>query len=423
MIFVLATALIAAATSLLTPKKSIASLQGVAIAFLVFFPNVFSGAILNSKSGETWVNLPSVFAFIIGTVALARTPAENRTNLAKNGLYLLFIGISLASIFTIFGAGRAGIISLFNTILGPMLLALSIANSLRNSILLRQRLEKWIISLSIFQAILALLQFALRDNLLFSEMHSRFQTWFSIGNYSRSQGTLDHPLVLGSFLLLGLSLVLWTRSNASKWALSFLLMSGILVTQSRSALILATILLLFSVFLARRVNVFASVLLSAVGGLFLWSLPVVQAAIYSLVGKSFNDFGSTQARLDSLDYFANNIAEFLLGGHGFTASFSLKSSSILNTTLENGPLMWLYDLGLPAVLCILAGFVLFVSPLNVSWVQVVPMAITAASLSYSSVAVSPLATLTWFVALIYAGKVGTTNAPVRDSLNSRDSQN
>lgn len=378
-------------------KNALPKLQFFALIVFVLFPAVASAAFQGAKFGETVFHIPSVVGFVVAVISLSRSRENWSSQSFRVGLGILALGIGIGLVFTYGSTGRAGLIALFNCLIAPICLAISIATSLhsdRNSKRLLGNLVTWAACL---ESVLSIVQFASRSNLIYTQQLVNYQPFYNITTYSRAQGTFDHPLILACFLVLGLCVVSVSNPFWLKWPVVALLLTGIVLSQSRTALILAFAVILTGFLISRGRRISISLMLSAILGFILWNLPVVQDGISSLMGKIGNDYGSTQARLDSFGYFTNHIYTFLFGANGFTSSFDLKNASVLNSSLENGILMWLYDLGIISLLFIILGYTIAVKQQNSYKDFVAPLSVTVMVISFSSIASSPVTSLIWFL--------------------------
>jgi len=408
MIFASAIAFLGALLALLASRKYILRLNLIAIGFLIFFPTVASAGASNIGVGEAFLHFPSVFGFAVAIVTLTRETSQT-TRSGKTGLWILFVGIGLATAITLTETGRSGLISLANCMISPILLSLSTLKLFRNYQEFRGNLVRLFIWSGLLETLLASAQYLQKSNLIFSQQLIDYQYWYSAASYTRSQGTFDHPLILATFLLLALVLTLTTLESWWKWPVALILLVGIILTQSRSAVSLAIFSLAISFLISRTVRLVPSLIVSLFLALSIWNLDVFQQALLSLLGKNENDYGSSQARADSLAYLMQNPTEFLFGLNGFTSSFALKSTSVLNATLENGVLMWLYDLGIVCFTSVVFGFLSQLRPVSINSKTLIPTTLTIMVISYSSISASPVATYIWLTGFIFICNISKLN--------------
>lgn len=393
---------IVAVVSVFVSKESLAKINLVAIVAYVVFPGVVSAAILGAEPGDTYLEIPVALGFIVSLATLFRIRPKAKSNFYSVGVFLFFFGLLLSVIFTFFGTGRSGLIGLFNSLIGPFVIALGTFRLFSTWPDWKRKFIRLIVALGIAQAAIALLQFGLQQNIFYDTLHASYQTWYRLGVFSRAQGTFSHPLVMSTFLNFALGLTISTvRQSYIKWPISVAMLAGILLTQSRAGFAIAILLILFGIITITNVRLITSILASGISAWLIWNLTSIQDGLLALFSKASNDYGSTQSRLDSFALFISDPIGFLFSPGGFTSSFELKNSSILNASLENGALMWLYDLGLVSTLCLMLGFLLMVGLSRMGKTTVIPIAVTFLVTSFSSIAASPLTTLVWLTSMFF----------------------
>jgi len=394
------TVLVAALLGLSAKKSSVETSHVIALALFFIVPSVASAWVSNARNDEPYLNLPSVFAFVISITFLTRPLSTSKLNGKPLNSWTLLFGIALAVFVTYSGTSRSGLLSLFNCFIAPLALVLSFSVLLKDNERLRAKLTSLLITLAVSESILASVQFYVRSNLLFTDLFRYYQPWFDPSNYSRSQGTFDHPLILATFLLFGICLTIAHVSHWTKWPICLVLILGLILTQSRSGLGIAIAAVLVSFIFSKKMRLSLSFGASIILAGVLWSWSFVQEGVFSLVNRSNNDYGSTQARFDSLGYFYQHMPDFLFGAHGFSSSFALREVSFLNASLENGLLMLLYDLGIVILALVIAGYLLALK-YKVSFPQLIlSLALTVMISSYSSVSASSAAAVIWFMSFV-----------------------
>lgn len=270
----------------------------------------------------------------IFNAALAHRP-EWSVLLAVVMTISLLIGI-------IAGLGSDSIAAAINQVVGPVLLFFLLGSSLLERPSELRTLRDWFLLTATIQACLALLQLFLQSPLFYT---SQFQEQaFFRQDLNRWMGTLDHPLILSYFLVVSMFLLASLRRWWLVLLLTTVLGAGVLVTQSRTGVVMAVVAVFYIV---------ATVRLAHPAQRFFILLPIVFGAVIAantgildaIQARVLDDSGSTSARADALGYFVDHIREFVWLGQGLNGSFAVSDNAGLGSSFESAALMYSVDIG------------------------------------------------------------------------------
>jgi hypothetical protein len=144
----------------------------------------------------------------------------------------------------------------------------------------------------------------------------------------RAQGTFGHPLLLSMFLVVALAIVMRRplRNQVMYAATVALLLVGIFCSGSRSALIVAVVMVLF-VFGSRSYSITRGVVLSGVVGFLAARSPIGSDAY-----KRFTESGSVSHRLGAIEAIPNLLVQppfEMWFGHGWCSTKALFRRGLL----------------------------------------------------------------------------------------------
>jgi hypothetical protein len=166
-------------------------------------------------------------------------------------------------------------------------------------------------------------------------------TYYWYARNVRQLGTLDHFLALSLLISLALPLTVNLRRVWVQSLATILLTIGVLLTQSRTGLILAVAGLVFLFF--RRSDSFRTKAIALAGG----GVLLVGSNLSSGVGARLaNDGGSANVRGEAVSFFVHHIGQFLFVGGGSGSSYATGRNGGLTTSLENPFMMYSVDYGL-----------------------------------------------------------------------------
>jgi hypothetical protein len=119
---------------------------------------------------------------------------------------------------------------------------------------------------------------------------------------------------------------------------------GVVITQSRTGIVVATLMIAVVLGRSRTTATPKLVLYALLAGA---ATLVVASGIATGVSERFqDDTGSTGARVHAVEFFADTWQGYALVGGGFTSSYRVASGGGLETSLESSFLMYAVDIGL-----------------------------------------------------------------------------
>lgn len=373
----------------------------VGILTAVFFPVVVTRAWLAGAGNIGRVH-PSAWVFLIGfVVTFVFTPPKGTVPKVRTAVFValaLFMAAAAAIVIRKSGLEAVGAFGAYY--LAPPLAFLAIhAAVTRGDPGLWKKIVPVVLLAASVESVLALVQFLTHDSVVFARYYVSNAWWTDY--LQRSVGTFDSPLDLAAFLTMAIPLTSALRSTPAALILAGLLATGVVVSGSRTGVLLAAVALVWIVF-ARSSNAIPAILTSL-------SIILAAAALLSsplattLLGRfGLGGASSTQARQDALPAGIRLAVEDLVGGHGSGYAYKF-SRALLNSSFENAYLATAIDFGLLVAVALISiqlwatfsgrgGQLLFRFPgvIAVVW-----------GFSYSSfVSTSTFGTLSWtFIAL------------------------
>ena len=202
-----------------------------------------------------------------------------------------------------------------------------------------------VLAAAALQSVLALMQFVTHTSLLFGRYFASYYWWTDY--LERSIGTFDSPLDLAAFLTMCIPLTAALRRTPMVFALAALLALGVVVSGSRTGVVLAAVVIIVLVFV-RSSNAVPAIMVSAtlvVATAFLLVSPLA-TTLLSRFGAQGAD--STEARSDALAV-GIDLATHSLTGYGPGYAFAY-SRAYLISSFEDGYLATAIDLGLVVAL-------------------------------------------------------------------------
>jgi hypothetical protein len=368
-----------------------------AILLWIFIPHVAismvwgSTALLSKVHPATVLVLVGLYAVVLDDMSsftrhFLRSPG---TQLAL-GLFLIAVTIQLIFV------APSGLGFIADQIVGPLIVYELLRLGASRNPAAMKTVVYGLIGAAIAESILVLAQ-ATIGRMVPYEQYYVSQPWF-VWLGARWFGTLDHPLVLGLFLASVTFLLAEIPSVLLRFSLAIAFMGAILISQSRSALIVSAIGLVFLVVHSRirpRQRLLM-ISLAIVTPIIMWS-SFASSGIYS---RFLDDGGSSGARRAAANEFLTQIFANFFGGGGAGYSYSFSANGNLASSLENPFMMYDLDFGLiPTLLYFGAMIWLVLRASHRSERLHFTLAVTAAIilvLSFSSIAApSAAAVLLW----------------------------
>ena len=291
---------------------------------------------------------PAAWIFLIGfLVTTLFTPVRRTLPRVRTGIVVaigLWVALTFLVVYQHSGLSSVGAFVVYY--LTPPLAFLAIhAAVARTDLGLWKKLVPVVLVAAALQAVLALLQFVSHSSLLYGQYFANYYWW---NDYlDRSVGTFDSPLDLAAFLTMCIPLTAALRRSPVVYALAGLLALGVVVSGSRTGVVLAAVVIVVLVFV-RSSNAVPAILVSvtlALATAFLLVSPLATTLV-SRFGSQGD--ASTGARSDALTV-GLGLATNSLDGYGPGYAFTY-ARAYLASSFEDGYLATAIDLGLPVAL-------------------------------------------------------------------------
>ena len=414
--------LVCAATGFFLRKSAAASLISIFI-FWALLPGIVQHKLFPVTSGfppilaGSWLII-SVFVYQVVT----NYPQSNSNRIIPKWAYLtLVLAMVLFLVSQITSKGWVSTSYFVNQLITPLCLFwIARVAIVKNGIKVIQLFRNLLLGLATieFLVVLSVSTKIIRQPYL--EFLS-LQSWYTQSFSARQLGTFDHPLVLSVLFLIAIPL---TASLKHVWLQIFIIifsLGGILLTQSRTALILAIVPLAYLILRSQtKIILKICLALGLIGALYF-----VFGANPSLavLERFSNDGGSTQSRINAYNLAISQIQDFLLLGKGAGTSYGIAEQSGLSISFENPFLMFTVDFGFIGTLLYFGTqLILSISSKNaVSGVKLAAFLAFASCQGFSSVTSSNfLVVLPWLLVAMSMGiqpninkmKKGLSSQPV-----------
>ncbi|WP_120522815.1 hypothetical protein [Arthrobacter celericrescens] len=307
-------------------------------------PTVGSPLITGVDSGSLSMHAASWLIFAAFIVRLAHDPVSLRRVLARE--FFLFMGLALV-VAAGFLASRTsqeggGMVLLVDQILAPVLFFLILLSAALTDPGLVTALRTMLLTLVALTCVIALVQW-LTHSVLFYEEGFLTQYWFN-PDTDRWMGTLDQPLALSLAICVAAPLVAGLKHNSLQALLLILMITGVLVTQSRVGLFVVGFSVVAVVLFAKR-RAWVKVGFLAVLSVATWF--IVQSPLVAGVAQRLeDDTGSAEARGRALEYFVAHWSDYFIAGQGIGASYRVAVQGGLETSFESPLVMYSIDFGI-----------------------------------------------------------------------------
>ncbi|WP_115790090.1 hypothetical protein [Arthrobacter silvisoli] len=307
-------------------------------------PTVGSPLITGVDSGSLSIHAASWLIFAAFVVRLAHDPVSLSRVLGRE--FFLFMGLALV-VLAAFLASRTsqeggGMVLLVDQILAPVLFFLVLLSAALTDPDLATALRTILLTLVAVTCVIALVQW-LTHSVLFYEEGFLTQYWFN-PETDRWMGTLDQPLALSLAICVAAPLVAGLKHNSVQALLLILMITGVLVTQSRVGLFVVGFSVVAVVLFARR-RVWVKIAFLAVLSVATWF--IVQSPLVAGVAQRLaDDTGSAEARARAMEYFVAHWADYFIAGQGIGASYRVAVQGGLQTSFESPLVMYSIDFGI-----------------------------------------------------------------------------
>lgn len=316
----------------------------VAIALRVLIPNLAVSTFLGSNAG---LHPASWLLYVTFLFYLVSNSAELRRGLGANAtatFVALFAVFGLLVQTILFRTTRADL-ALLNTIVIAALAFVMLRSMCRANPAVSAAVRRLLVFLVIVEAALALYQYASESPVVYTGQRVAAQL-ANGASLERAAGTFDSPLDLSFFLAVctpliwQIRLVPWLPTLAPV----FLAGAGIAASQSRGGLVAYGVVIVIMALSGRRTleTRLAMLALVATASWLLVGAPLVQGSR----ARFQDDSGSAEARRKAFELFTAELPDHLWKGGGYGSSFDYRTQGLLSTSLENGYLMLVIDMGL-----------------------------------------------------------------------------
>ena len=242
----------------------------------ILFPTVATRAWL-FEAGDLSRIHPSTWIFLMGfLVTMVFSPVKIAVPRIRTAV-ILAIGLwtAITGLIVIKQSGSGSVGAFVVYYLTPPIAFLAI-----HAVVTRQDSDLWrkivpvVLTAASVETALALLQYLTHTSVLFGQYYATNYWWE--GYLDRALGTFDNPLDLAAFLTMAIPLTAALRRTPAVFVLAGLFATGVVVTGSRTGIVLAAVVFVWIV-LARSRNVFPAVMASVTVGLGDGNSPLVPA--------------------------------------------------------------------------------------------------------------------------------------------------
>ena len=255
----------------------------------------------------------------------------------------LSLFLSVAFLATRTSASGGGLVLFLSQMLAPILLFVIINVTLAADFRQIYWLRNAVLAIAAVESVLAIVEWQ-RGTVLLYKAYYETQYWYDEIKFPRWMGTLDHPLTLSLLLCAAVPLIAGIRIVWVQLPLLLLLSAGMLVTQSRTGLVIVVIEVLYVLFSSRIhpvAKVFSLLVVAGVG-----SYAAGSSLSTGVVDRLSSDGGSAGARTDALGFVFDNAGKFLFTGGGIGSSYQAAEIGGLTTSLESSFLIYAVDVGI-----------------------------------------------------------------------------
>lgn len=328
-------------------------------------------------------------------------------------LVLTFIVLVFGTSTALSGADTS--IAVFvNQIAAPTGLFLLVRTTLQINAHALRTLVLGFVTLAATQATIAICQFATKSFGVYAQ-YFEDEKWWS-GSYYRSVGTMNHFLTLGLVCAVAVPMVNMIRSELLRVSTLILLLAGVTYSQSRLALIVASIaavhLLLTSSRNPSRVLVALGVtLVAALAG---WRAGVLDPVL----GRFEDDAASNELRGIAYAWFGEHWTEHVFSFQGMGSSFSVGKQAGLTTSFESAFIMYAIDFGLVGAVTFFGLLLLLALKTDrPPYIRIAAVTAIVLPMGFSSLAIDSAAGCTVWYAVALATKSGRTSGSSRATLD------
>ena len=315
---------------------------GILVA--VLFPVVVTRAWF-FQAGAVGRIHPSAWIFLLGfVVTTVFSPLKGAGSRVRPGVAVaVVLWVAAAGAIVVRHSGLNSLGAFVVYYLTPPLAFLAIRAAVaREDAGLWKKIVPVVLAAASFESLLALLQLLSHTSVVFGQYYATNYWWETY--LERSLGTFDSPLDLAAFLTMAVPLTAALRRTPAVYLLAGLFATGVVVSGSRTGVVLAAVAIVWIVFV-RSSNPVPAIMTAATLGLgtaVLLSSPLAS----TLLGRfGFGGELSTQVRSDALIAGLDIARSDVFGGHGSGYAYNY-STSLLRSSFEDAYLATAIDLGL-----------------------------------------------------------------------------
>ncbi|MBG6191941.1 hypothetical protein IWX64_002910 [Arthrobacter sp. CAN_A212] len=314
------------------------------IALWFFVPTVGSYLLTGQRIGPLTFHAATWLTFAVICVQMVQDPRSLLNAVARNSylflILLLVLATSLLTTRTVQTGG--GIVLLTDQMIVPAVLFLLIISVGGNSPTLVYTLRNFLFLCASIVTLIAMWQWSSQSVLLY-ESGFLTQFWFN-PETQRWMGTFDQPLALSLVLCALMPLLAGVRRLFLAVPMLALFMAGVMITQSRVGMIVASAGAVYAIAFSRHRRSIKALVLTLVGVGFVGLLASPLAA--GILERVADDTGSTEARNKAYGVFARDWEQYFFTGQGVTSSYEISEYAGLQTSFESSVLMYAVDIGI-----------------------------------------------------------------------------
>ncbi|MBG0738337.1 hypothetical protein IV500_02685 [Paeniglutamicibacter antarcticus] len=314
----------------------------LALWFLI--PTVGSYLLTGQKLGPLAFHCATWLILAIAITQLVWAPeALGKSVFRHRFLFLLLaLVLSVAFLTTRTVQSGGGMVLFVDQMVAPALLFLLILAAGTIDAKLVPRLRNALMLLFCIVVIVAVFQWS-TGSVLFYEAGFKTQFWFN-PETKRWMGTFDQPLALSLVACALTPMVAGIRRLYIAIPLLALLVTAVLISQSRvgTGVVIASIL--YAVLFSRHKGSVKVAVVAAmgIGTYFLLMTPLVAGVL----ARVADDTGSAEARNQAYGVFFRDWSKYLFTGEGLTASYGVADFAGLQTSFESSIIMYAVDIGI-----------------------------------------------------------------------------
>ncbi|MHA7277740.1 hypothetical protein ACX80O_14640 [Arthrobacter sp. Hz1] len=300
--------------------------------------------ITGQRVGPLTFHASTWLTFAVFVTQLGRNPQALRQAVTRHSyLFLVLVLIFAVSFLTTRTMQSGGGMVLFiDQMVAPAMIFLLILAAGTTTLLLAITLRNFLFLCASLVTCIAIWQW-FEGRVIFYEDGFLTQFWFN-PETQRWMGTFDQPLALSLVLCTLMPLLAGVRSLFLAVPLVALFMTGVLISQSRVGIVVASAGAIYAIVFAHHRRRTKGVVLAAIAAGFFFLLASPLAA--GILGRVSDDTGSTEARNRAYGIFLRDWDRYLFTGQGVTSSYEASEYAGLQTSFESSLLMYAVDIGI-----------------------------------------------------------------------------